>query len=259
MQAPAADRRRTDHRDRCYNSGADPWAAARITTKYNTAIIFITHDLGVIAQWRTMSWSCISAGSWKRVRWTTSSTRRCIPTPRRCCARSPAFRRRSQPRCQSLPVRCRIRSTVPPAVPSIRAVMTLLRARARPRSPALHGSGPRRAARCLLHSDAAEPAMTAPLLDVRGLRKFFPSRRAVCRRVTGHVRAVDDVSFTVQEGEALGLVGESGCWQDHDRALHSARDRSDRGAGPVSTRDDAVVDLAPMSARNSGRCAKRSR
>jgi len=53
--------------------------------------------------------------------------------------------------------------------------------------------------------------MTVPLLDVRGLRKFFPIARGVFHRVTGQVRAVDDVSFTVHEGEALGLVGESGC------------------------------------------------
>jgi peptide/nickel transport system ATP-binding protein len=49
------------------------------------------------------------------------------------------------------------------------------------------------------------------LLEVRGLRKYFPIQRGFLRRVVGHVRAVDDVSFHVDRGETLSLVGESGC------------------------------------------------
>jgi oligopeptide/dipeptide ABC transporter ATP-binding protein len=49
------------------------------------------------------------------------------------------------------------------------------------------------------------------VLDVRSLRKHFPIRRGLLGRVAGHVRAVDDVSFTVARGETLSLVGESGC------------------------------------------------
>jgi peptide/nickel transport system ATP-binding protein len=50
-----------------------------------------------------------------------------------------------------------------------------------------------------------------PLLEVKNLRKFFPIRKGFLRTVVGHVRAVDDVSFTIRKGETLSLVGESGC------------------------------------------------
>jgi peptide/nickel transport system ATP-binding protein len=49
------------------------------------------------------------------------------------------------------------------------------------------------------------------LLEVKNLRKYFPVRRGVFRRTVGWVKAVDDVSFFIKEGETLGLVGESGC------------------------------------------------
>jgi peptide/nickel transport system ATP-binding protein len=49
-----------------------------------------------------------------------------------------------------------------------------------------------------------------PLLRVRGLKKYYPIETGAFKRVTGHVRAVDDVSFDLGRGEVLGLVGESG-------------------------------------------------
>jgi peptide/nickel transport system ATP-binding protein len=87
----------------------------------------------------------------------------------------------------------------------------------------------------------------APLLDVRGLRKYFPVAKGFLRRVTGQVRAVDDVSFTVNEGETLGLVGESGCGKTTvSRCILRAIDPTG-GQVLYRTRDDRVVDLAPMS------------
>jgi oligopeptide/dipeptide ABC transporter ATP-binding protein len=50
-----------------------------------------------------------------------------------------------------------------------------------------------------------------PLVQVRNLKKYFPLTGGVFRKVLGYVRAVDDVSFDIYEGETLGLVGESGC------------------------------------------------
>jgi oligopeptide/dipeptide ABC transporter ATP-binding protein len=53
--------------------------------------------------------------------------------------------------------------------------------------------------------------MTAPVLAVDNLTKHFPVRRGIFGLVSGHVHAVDGVSFTIGQGETLGLVGESGC------------------------------------------------
>ena len=57
----------------------------------------------------------------------------------------------------------------------------------------------------------AENAAKTPLLEVRHLKKYFPIYKGVLRKLVNQVRAVDDVSFNVREGETLGLVGESGC------------------------------------------------
>src|SRR5436309_1385967 len=50
-----------------------------------------------------------------------------------------------------------------------------------------------------------------PLVEVRSLKKYFPIRKGLLQREVGRVHAVDDVTFSVREGETLGLVGESGC------------------------------------------------
>lgn len=49
------------------------------------------------------------------------------------------------------------------------------------------------------------------LLEVKSLKKYFPIQKGLLRKTVGYVKAVDDVSFYVREGETLGLVGESGC------------------------------------------------
>jgi oligopeptide transport system ATP-binding protein len=49
------------------------------------------------------------------------------------------------------------------------------------------------------------------LLDVRDLVKYFPIRKGLLMRQVGQVKAVDGVTFDIQKGETLGLVGESGC------------------------------------------------
>ncbi|HYM20019.1 MAG TPA: oligopeptide/dipeptide ABC transporter ATP-binding protein [Candidatus Kapabacteria bacterium] len=53
--------------------------------------------------------------------------------------------------------------------------------------------------------------MSDNLLEVKGLKKYFPIKQGLFSKTVGNVKAVDDVSFTIRRGETLGLVGESGC------------------------------------------------
>ena len=93
------------------------------------------------------------------------------------------------------------------------------------------------------------PAAPTPLLQVKGLRKFFPIVKGILRRTSGHVRAVDDVSFDVYEGETLGLVGESGCGKTPiSRCILRAMVPTS-GQMLYRTRDGRSVDLAPLSRR----------
>ena len=84
------------------------------------------------------------------------------------------------------------------------------------------------------------------LLDVKNLKKYYPIKKGFIKKVVGHVRAVDDVSFFIKEGETLGLVGESGCGKTTTaRCILRAQKPTDgqilyrTGAGPV-------VDLAQL-------------
>jgi oligopeptide transport system ATP-binding protein len=53
--------------------------------------------------------------------------------------------------------------------------------------------------------------MPMPLLEVQALKKYFPVKKGILSRTIGQIRAVDGVSFTLNRGETLGMVGESGC------------------------------------------------
>src|SRR5215211_5705640 len=49
------------------------------------------------------------------------------------------------------------------------------------------------------------------LVEVHNLVKYFPVRAGLLQRVVNQVKAVDDISFAIRQGETLGMVGESGC------------------------------------------------
>jgi peptide/nickel transport system ATP-binding protein len=91
----------------------------------------------------------------------------------------------------------------------------------------------------------AEPA--GPLLEVRHLRKFFPIQKGFSRRVVAEVRAVDDVSFEIHEGETLGLVGESGCGKTTTARCVLRAMAPSSGEILFRTRRGPVVDLARLS------------
>jgi len=86
-----------------------------------------------------------------------------------------------------------------------------------------------------------------PLLQIRDLRKFFPITAGVFNRTVGHVRAVDDVSLDVFEGETLGLVGESGCGKTTtSRCILRAIDPTS-GQILFRRKNDEIVDLAKLT------------
>ena len=84
------------------------------------------------------------------------------------------------------------------------------------------------------------------LLDVRGLKKFFPIRRGFLQRVEGHVRAVDDVNFYINKGETLSLVGESGCGKTTTSRCILRGYEPTAGQILFRTEDGAMLDLATL-------------
>ena len=86
-----------------------------------------------------------------------------------------------------------------------------------------------------------------PLLEVKNLRKFFPINKGFLRKTVGYVRAVDDINFFINEGETLGLVGESGCGKTTaSRCILRAIDPT-AGQMLFRTSSGETVDLAKLN------------
>ncbi len=85
-----------------------------------------------------------------------------------------------------------------------------------------------------------------PLLEVKNLRKFFPIRKGFLRKTMGYVRAVDDVSFFINEGETLGLVGESGCGKTTASRCILRAMAPTSGEMLFRTKEGQVVDLSKL-------------
>ena len=90
------------------------------------------------------------------------------------------------------------------------------------------------------------PGSGAPLLEVKSLQKLFPIRRGFLRRVVGHVRAVDGVTFHVERGETLALVGESGCGKTTTSRCVLRAVTPTAGQILFRTAEDVVLDVATL-------------
>ncbi|WP_342526122.1 dipeptide ABC transporter ATP-binding protein [Chryseomicrobium sp. FSL W7-1435] len=93
--------------------------------------------------------------------------------------------------------------------------------------------------------------MTEPLLKVEGLKKYFPVKNGLFGKTTGQVKAVDDVSFYVNEGETLGIVGESGCGKSTTgRMLMRLLEPTE---GKVTFNGQELTKLSPQEMRKARR------
>jgi len=93
------------------------------------------------------------------------------------------------------------------------------------------------------------PAWTPaePLVEVHGLKTWFPVRSGVVNRVVGQVRAVDGVDLDIRQGETLGLVGESGCGKSTlGRSLLRLVKPT---AGDVRFKGRSILPLGPRAMR----------
>lgn len=105
-----------------------------------------------------------------------------------------------------------------------------------------------------MNSDSHQIPNQDILLDVRGLKTYFPIQKGLLRRTVGYVRAVDDVSFFICKGETLGLVGESGCGKT--TTSRTAIRLYEPTAGQILFRtkkendaEEKVIDLARLNRR----------
>ena len=90
-------------------------------------------------------------------------------------------------------------------------------------------------------------ATAEPILEVEGLKKYFPIRKGLLRRVVGQVRAVDDVSFAIAPGETLSLVGESGCGKTTTARCILRALRPTAGSIRFRTEEGRMIDVANLS------------
>lgn len=85
------------------------------------------------------------------------------------------------------------------------------------------------------------------ILEVNGLKKYFPIKSGFFQRVTGQVRAVDGISFNLKRGHTMGLVGESGCGKS--TAGRTLLRLMEKTAGDVKFNNVDIFSLPPRELR----------
>ncbi len=125
------------------------------------------------------------------------------------------------PPATSYPVGCHFSGRCPREMEGCAAIEPLLIERAKGHFVSCHLHDPdfmdKPYSRPLRHEPDVMPPLSIPpdkrekLLEVKNLKTYYPIRKGLLKRVTGHVKAVDGIDLTVKKGSTLALVGESGC------------------------------------------------
>ena len=94
--------------------------------------------------------------------------------------------------------------------------------------------------------------MPNQILKVSGLKKYFPIKKGFFNKTVGHVKAVNDIEFEVNEGETVGLVGESGCGKSTTGNCIVRLLDPTAGSIVYTARDGSKIDLATASQKEIG-------
>ena len=89
--------------------------------------------------------------------------------------------------------------------------------------------------------------MAKQILKVTGLKKYFPIKKGFFNHTVGYVKAVNDIDFEVNEGETMGLVGESGCGKSTTGNCIVRLLEPTAGSIAYTARDGRTIDFATAS------------